>query len=76
MVEESKKAPLNINNLLLGQQPLIPQPEKNLCHRDHIPFAVMDDTFQVLLFIVNISYHAPVNVLLGRGDAKYMGQEF
>jgi hypothetical protein len=67
---------LNINNLVLRQQPLIPQPEKDLCHRNYIPFAILDNPFQVVLFVIYIPDHAPVNIFLGRGHSQYVGSSF
>ena len=74
MIEESKKVLLNINDLILLQQPLIPKPQEDLCHGDHIPFAILHDPFQVVLFVIHIPDHAPVNIFLGGWDAQDMGQ--
>jgi hypothetical protein len=65
---------LNINNLVFRQQPLIPQPEKHLSHRNYIPFAILKDPFQVVLFVIHIPDHAPVDIFLGGWDAQDMGE--
>jgi len=63
-----------MNYLVLRQQPLIPKPEEDLCHGDHIPFAILHDPFQVVLFVIHIPDHTPVNVFLGRGHSQYVGK--
>ena len=67
---------LNVNDLLFFQQPLIPQPQKDLRYRDHIPFAIMDDPLKIILFIVHVPDHAPINVLFRRWYTQHMGHEF
>jgi hypothetical protein len=36
----------------------------------------VDDTFQVVLLIINISHHAPIDIFLRGRDPQDVGHEF
>ena len=66
---------LHQNDLFFVQQPLIPQPEEDLCHSDHIPFTILNYPLQVVVLIINITDHAAINIVFGRWDTQNMGYE-
>ena len=61
-----------------GLPSIVPHSEtlEHLYHGDHIPFAILNNALQVVLFVIYFSDHTTIDIFLGRWDAKHMGQKF
>ena len=70
MPEESKHVSLNINNLILPQQPLIPKPPEYLGSGNYIELAIPGNALHIPFFIIYRSDLTAVQILFWGGNPQ------